>query len=146
VGYVKRLTLSLVAICCFGGCNRQPQVLLPLHIEAPEYDNLAIAADIQGDVELTVKIDSDGSVLGSTASGPPVLVKAAQQNIAVWRFERPRHGPINQNITYKFVLEEPGGCSPSPELKTDFELPYEVTIVAQATTTCDPAETITRKH
>jgi protein TonB len=54
----------------------------------PVYPPLAKAARVQGTVKFTAKISKEGTIQElALISGPPLLVKAAQDAVAQWKYK-----------------------------------------------------------
>lgn len=100
------------------------------HPEVPEYPRIALAAQLQGTVDVVVEIDSEGEVTASHASGSSPLRDEAEVNARSWRFDHLPAGatfPITHTIRYEFKLEgKRAGVCP----RVTFDLPDSVQIVA----------------
>ena len=77
----------------------------------PEYPLLARMAHIQGDVVLHAIIDRSGSISElQVISGPPLLVKAALDEVRAWRYRPTLLGgepvEVDTTITMSFVLAQ----------------------------------------
>ena len=84
--------------------------LAVLHLESVEYPLLAWQARIQGDVRVTMHVDSDGKVLSAIASsGDKLLQQAAIDNLKTWIFVTNRE--FDLEISYQFRLEKPESSS-----------------------------------
>jgi len=102
----------------------QPSVV---HAESLEYPRVALFAQIVGDVNVAIKIASDGGVRSATAmSGHDFLRRAAEENAKRWRFQPGSDQMFH--LTYHFKLEDPAVRDPHTECS--FDLPDEVTVVA----------------
>lgn len=76
------------------------------YLESITYPQVARDAQIQGTVEIEVKVSPQGDVV-STSTGPahPMLKRAAEENIGRWKFAPGTARTFT--ITYEFSLEEP---------------------------------------
>jgi len=101
-----------------------------------QYPGLAAAARITGTAVLRVRVDGGGNVLSTRGlSGHPVLVKAAEANLRLWRFstlgQRRQKAETEFDFTYVFQLK--GGSDTSrPCSGLTYEYPDRVTIVSEA--------------
>jgi len=105
----------------------------------PLYPRMALAAQIQGTVKIRVVTDGKRVVSLEAESGPPMLVKAAKDNILTWEFGE--HKPMTFVTTFEYVIEEPAECGFSNGASV-LNLPLEVRISAKGLKTCDPAVAI----
>jgi hypothetical protein len=76
-------------------------------------------------------------------SGPPLLVKAAKENIQSWRFEK--HKPTTFLVTFQYRLEDEGTCAVDNSTVI-LHLPAQVEISARALEHCDPVTDVGRKE
>ena len=101
-----------------------------------EYPRLAAMARISGTAVIQVRLDSTGKVLSAKGlSGHPILIKAAEANIKLWRFSTggsTREKPASEfELTYVFELT--GGSDTSrPCSGLTYEYPGKVKIVSEA--------------
>jgi TonB family protein len=87
--------------------------LTPLRIVGLQYPRLALAADLQGRVELAAVISDQGAVIeASIISGEPLLADAARASLRQWQFQgcTPLGGRCAARLVFNFVLER-GVCS-----------------------------------
>jgi TonB family protein len=123
----------LYAITLWGSGQNVP---FAVRITSLEYPVVAAEAQINGTVVLRVRINSNGTVASADArSGHPVLVKAAQQNIKLWKFSAVRpdapKGELEFNFTYVFELKGVSYDS-HPCSALTYEYPDKVTITSKA--------------
>lgn len=125
----------------------------------PVYPPMARVANIWGDVSVTVKIRSDGTVEHATAtSGHPILVRAALDNARQMRFECRGCSTATEsyNVLYTFrIIKGPDCCSastvqPTIEHRSQSSTSHEgwethIIITAEEICLCDPAMISTRK-
>jgi len=73
----------------------------------PEYPPIAKMAQIQGKVVLGVTLDEEGKVTDLTLkSGPPLLVKAAEDAVRQCKFAKPVSSPMQFEIIVDFALPD----------------------------------------
>ena len=121
-----------VALCSAQCANTQRWV--PKRIVGMDYPELASRARIQGRVEITCVIQSEGSVASTMAAGDPhrVLSKPAQENAMKWVFmtnSGVRHSTGTVVLIYSFKLEGKG--SDHPRSHFVFEYPNSVNITSE---------------
>jgi hypothetical protein len=102
----------------------------------PLYPRMALAARVQGVVKIRVTTDGKKVASLEAESGPPMLVKAAKENILTWEFDE--HKPMTFVTTFEYVIEEPAECGFSNGASV-LKLPLEVRISTKGLKTCDPA-------
>jgi hypothetical protein len=102
----------------------------------PLYPRTALLAHVQGSVKIRVQTDGENISSVDEQSGPPMLVKAAKDNLRTWRFEK--HDPATFLVTFDYKIEEPGGCSVENSAVI-MTTPLHVEITAKAVHPCDPA-------
>lgn len=98
VGLLSVLLISVTRVTA-----QAPSVLPPvIQHEEPVFPPIAITAHVYGDV--TVRITTDGeSVTDAVAeSGPPLLQKAAVDNVRTWKFEA--HTPGTFHVTFRYKM------------------------------------------
>ena len=106
-----------------------PENRCVIHIESPDYPDLARQAQISGIVKVGATVGKDGTMSSAVAEGPKILKEAAAQNFVRWRFSP--GGSRQIEITYDFRLEEPKvAYQPKPDVA--FDLPDRVTITSHA--------------
>ena len=95
------------------------------HVDSLEYPRLALLAQIQGEVKVSVVIEPDGSVgTAISSSGHPILRQAAEENLRRWRFESGEEEKLD--VIYRFILEQPAVLD--PHSSCSFDLPNTVTV------------------
>jgi TonB family protein len=95
----------LIALCSLVAMRAETNARL-IGAELPIYPQLAKMANIHGTIVIYVKTDSAGKVISAVAKGgPPLLVRAAVENVKTWRFS----GPSEQTITYDFKVDGTAG-------------------------------------
>jgi Gram-negative bacterial TonB protein C-terminal len=137
---IKPVAIGLM-IFCWSLARSQAQVAdheLPLVIKGdlPLYPLVALHARIEGVVRITV--NTDGSRVSSlrVESGPPMLAKAAEENIQSWRFTN--HKPTSFVTTYEYQIKEPSHCYFNNGSAV-LNVPLKVQITVNGIETCDPA-------
>jgi Gram-negative bacterial TonB protein C-terminal len=80
-----------------------PQVL-PKVIQhsAPLYPPLALQARIEGEVRVSITTDGESVQEASAETGPPLLRKAAEENVRTWRFAV--HKPDTFHVIFRYKL------------------------------------------
>jgi TonB family protein len=77
----------------------------------PVYPPIALAAHVQGDVEVRVTVDLDGSIKATQVAGPSMLKGAATDAAKQWRFKPfligPRSVRFQTNLTMSFSIANP---------------------------------------
>ena len=65
-------------------------------------------ARLQGSVSIEIEIGADGKVASAKAAGgDPILQRAAEKNLRLWRFDSPRDAknlPLRHSIVYVYKL------------------------------------------
>ncbi len=119
------------------GCfllSPSPFQVCVLHLESPDYPELARQARIQGAVSANVKIAANGAVISATATGGhPILRAEAEKNVLTWKFavaDQHLAAPYIQTVVYEFKLEGKE-VDYSPRPRVIFDLPGRVRIVTQ---------------
>lgn len=106
--------------------------------KVPTYPRAALLAHIQGIVK--IRVTTDGKRVSSLeASGPPMLVGGAKENILTWEFED--HLPTTFVTVFKYDIQEPARCELGNAIAV-LHIPEEVRISANGVKTCDPAKKI----
>lgn len=102
----------------------------------PFYPRTPLLAHIQGIVK--IRVTTDGKKISSleVESGPPMLAKAAEENIRSWQFEE--HKPMKFLVTFEYAIEEPVGCTTNNETVV-LHMPLDVHVSAKGVHACDPA-------
>ena len=118
-----------IILFTLAGASQDKAVVV--HLESPQYPEIARQAQIQGTVNVRVAFGRTGRVLtaGSDDAGHPILRREAEENAKKWTFASGHEGTLM--ISYEFRLEEPKVKSFSPTL-VSFDLPGSVLIVSHA--------------
>lgn len=137
IGLLAQAFLSLNAQ------RQKPPLPRVVSAAAPFYPRLAPPARIQG--EVTLCLSTDGTRVSSidAASGPPMLVRTAKENVRTWQFER--HAPTTFEAVFRYRLfgyKCEAGCKCESEEKESviLRLPAEVELSAVIPMICDPVE------
>ena len=124
------LTIVLTASMVLGADG---VLWIPTRIPALRYPALGLQARIEGKVHLQVSVGADGSVSGiKVISGQPVLAKAAQENMKLWKFGSTSNKSAEVggiDFTYVFKLE--GTAVSTPMTDFLYEYPGHVTVTSQ---------------
>jgi len=110
--------------------NEQPTATAAV---APNYPPIARSADISGNVDVQVKINSRGDVEDTKVlSGHPLLQGASKEAAKKWKFvaTTEKHSRVLQ-LTFSFVRVESGKSVQT--ITTTFLPPYKVEIVWNST-------------
>jgi hypothetical protein len=112
--------------------QESPEVLPKIihHIQ-PIYPPIARIAHVQGDVLIKLTTDGESVTNAEAESGPPMLRKAAEDNVLTWKFVRTTQGTFYVTFRYRIMsgdvdvtfLESPGVVqllAPVPELNIDY--------------------------
>ena len=123
------LRLTCVSLLFFLLLAQRPEQITVAHLESVSYPGPARVVNIQGSVEVDIKISSTGQVLAASAiSGHQLLRPAAEQNARRWKFSPSSESERETRIRYEFVLEEPRTYC--PETIVVYELPTRVRVTA----------------
>jgi hypothetical protein len=111
--------------------------------DLPLYPGLARVAQIEGDVRLKVTTDGKNVSDVRVESGPPMLAKAAEDNVRSWKFES--HVPTSFVAVFSYHLRKDFSCDPDKPRNPDLllRLPVQVGITANISirdTYCDPTQ------
>lgn len=102
---VRLLLFLLIGGVVWGQSSSDPQLIAP---QLPTYPAIARTARIQGDVKVDFVLDAGGKPVSvNVVSGPPLLWRAAEDNVRSWRFERPRGVPQRErsySTTFHFKI------------------------------------------
>jgi len=111
---------------------------LPLVVagKMPLYPIMARAARVQGVVKIKVTTNGKKVTSVDVESGPPMLVKFAEENVLSWEFTE--HKPTTFVTTFEYVIEETAECEYTNGASV-LKLPLEIHISAKGLETCDPA-------
>ncbi len=141
----RRVAVLVVAAVLCWAINGFGQEELPLRVvsaEAPLYPLMAQAMGIQGVVLLDVLIKKHEVVSAKALSGPPLLQRAATENVRSWKFYGARPAKLRVRFTYKLVGST---CGIHGETVV-FRPPLDVELSAPGFVTCDPIRTVTTVH
>ena len=115
----------------------------------PFYPRLAPTARIEGVV--TLRLSTDGKRVShiDSASGPPLLVRAAKENVRTWQFEP--HTPTSFEVTFHYRLLTPEcdsecHCHTAERESVLLQLPTNVELSAKMPAICDPAVEVRHKN
>ena len=129
-----RWSILLLAAMALSPSNHD--VPFATRVVSMEYPRLAALARITGAAVLRIGIDSTGKVvIANGLSGHPILVKAAEANMKLWRFSPERSSgekAVSEfDFTYVFRLTDGSGTS-RPCSGLTYEYPDKVTIESEA--------------
>jgi len=100
------------------------------HVEAPTYPSIALAAQVQGTVEVTVEVNEKGEVSAVRAFERSLFDREVERNVRTWKFSHlpvDANFPITHTVRYEFTIEgEPAHVCPL----VIFDLPDRVRIIA----------------
>jgi hypothetical protein len=107
--------------------------------KVPTYPRVALLSHIQGVVK--IRVTTNGKEVSSVEadSGPPMLVKAAKENVLTWEFED--HAPTTFVTVFTYSIRKPAQCDVGNSIAV-LHMPQEVQISANGVKTCDPAKRI----
>jgi len=105
----------------------------------PFYPRTALLAHIEGVVKVRVTTDGERTSAANAESGPPMLARAAEQNLRSWQFEE--HAPTTFVATFQYRIDEPGLCNVGNSTVV-MHMPSDVQVSAQGVHTCDPVSPI----
>lgn len=98
-----------------------------LSLESVGYPAAARDAQIQGKVEIEIKISTSGEVVSARSlSGHPLLRQVCEENVKRWKFSSDAEQSLV--VDYEFSLEEPR-TSYRSDSKNYFDLPSRVRVV-----------------
>jgi hypothetical protein len=133
------VTMSLVAICPVAWlCDAAPsQEPLPTVTNAtvPLYPRTADLAHIEGIVWLQVSTDGVRVSNVKIEGGPPMLAKAAADNVKTWEFSQ--HKPTTFKVKFTYRILADSGCYVDNSVVM-LRLPSEVEVSTKGVHTCDP--------
>jgi hypothetical protein len=134
--YVCLGLMILFGIGCVYAQRADRDLPLVLAGEMPLYPVMARAARIEGIVKIKATTNGGKVVSLEVESGPPMLVRFAEDNLKTWKFAK--HAPATFVTTFEYVIEEPSYCG-YHNGSVNLQLPLEVRISASGVQTCDPA-------
>lgn len=144
----KRAIYSLAAVSVLilaglvsSATGQQPEEEIPVLSAGamPIYPRTALLVHIQGIVKLKVSTDGERASSVDVQSGPPMLAKAAKENILTWQFDR--HKPTTFVTTFEYVITRPAQCEITNSASV-LKPPLKMQVTAEGVQTCDPAEKI----
>ena len=122
-----RIVLALAIVT--SSMVRAEERVCAVHIESPNYPDVARQAQIEGVVRVKLSVDESGVGRSATAEGPVLLSEEAKRNALTWTFARGSAREIE--IVYYFRLAKPKlAYRPVPDIR--FDLPGRVTITSHA--------------
>lgn len=109
----------------------------------PLYPRTALLGSILGAVR--IRVTTDGRKVSSlnVESGPPMLARAAEENIQTWQFER--HEPTTFVVTFQYRIKDPPACQVGNSTVL-MHMPLSVEISARGVYTCDPRAQLPSKR
>jgi len=113
IGHFLRTCLTpVVVIACIAhvGAAQEASGVLPEVVQAnvPLYPADALAAHISGEVHLRVTTDGKAVSAKSEETGPPMLVKAAEENVRTWGFAN--HTATSFEVIFSYKLTDSAKC------------------------------------
>src|SRR5215472_13920752 len=105
--------------------------LTPVQVQAPEFPENAVKAQMTGTVKVSVVVASDGSVKSADAGGKPnpLLASVSERAAREWRFEpEPNTAERSTVLTFEFNLK----VDP-PAKRNCFVGPSRVTVIMPST-------------
>jgi TonB family protein len=96
-------SVFLAAVAC-ASAEESPEVLPKVvqHGE-PTYPPIARTAHIEGEVRVRVTTDGESVTNAEAESGPPILHKAAEDNVRTWKFVPHTAGTFHVTFRYKIM-------------------------------------------
>ena len=131
-GYMAILGVAQLSAAPQNEDRRAPVVAAA---SVPLYPRTALLAHIEGTVKIQVATDGRKVSSLQTQSGPPLLARAAEENVRTWEFDE--HKPTTFLATFEYRLQDPGGCSVENE-EVLVRMPTYVRVTAKRVHTCDP--------
>jgi Gram-negative bacterial TonB protein C-terminal len=127
------LTLALAPNTSVG---QQPTEPVPVVTNAsvPLYPRIALIAHIMGVVRFRLSTDGSHVTSVEVENGPPLLAKAAEENIKTWQFERHKPTTFEATFTYKLLpatCDAKGNCNGVENDEVLLHLPTNVEIAAR---------------
>jgi Gram-negative bacterial TonB protein C-terminal len=105
----------------------------------PLYPRTADLAHIEGIVRLQVSTDGARVSNVKVESGPPMLAKAAADNVRTWEFSQ--HKPTTFKVKFNYRILPESGCYVDNSVVM-LRLPTEVEVSTKGVHTCDPTGTV----
>jgi outer membrane biosynthesis protein TonB len=121
-----------------------PETPLPAVLSAavPFYPRICQVAHIEGTVHLRITTDGKTASAIHVEDGPPMLARAAVENVKTWKFENHSPTTFRTIFSYSLFLSECDAgcrCRGTEKPAIILHLPGEVDIRAEEVLTCDPA-------
>jgi len=115
----------------------------------PFYPELARETHIDGAVMLRVTTDGNRISDVQAMNGPPVLTRAALENLKTWEFQP--HTPLTFDVGFRYRLlpvtcDSQCNCESEEKESVLLRLPTSVEVSAKQTMLCDPAVEIHQKR
>jgi len=132
------VAMSSAATVCYAQSSQEP---LPTVTNAavPLYPRTADIVHIEGIVWLQVSTDGKRVSDVKVEGGPPMLAKAAADNVRTWEFSR--HKPTTFKVKFNYKILPESGCSVDNSVVM-LRLPIEVEVSTKGVHTCDPVEAV----
>lgn len=145
---VAMLVCGLRIATAFGAQAPVPEPCVT-QFNSPNYPQLARRTFIQGKVTASVLVYRDGTAkVAKEGKGHPLLLGAAQENLATWRF-RPNdsHEVIQLDVEYEFVLDTENPTDDfNPASTVTLDLPRHIRIFAPVPKPTILTSTAKKKH
>lgn len=144
----RRLAPRIVTICLSVMCPiarlcdaEPPQEALPTVTSAavPLYPRTADLVHIEGIVWLRVSTDGTRVSDVKVESEPPMLAKAAADNVRTWEFSQ--HKPTTFKVKFSYRILPESGCYVDNSVVM-LRLPTEVEVSTKGVHTCDPRSNV----
>lgn len=123
---VRLLAIPLAIVIC-----GPPSLGQVVHLESPEYPDLARRARVQGTVKVRAHFDSTGAVIFTEViDGNPALTEEAKHNLSRWSFAPGKPNVVE--VVYEFRLRDQDVKYTPPCTSTSFDLPNRVLVISNA--------------
>jgi len=141
--HARKAHVRVLFALCLGTtiCTAQSNTTLPSVIGAsvPFYPRIAQQAHILGVVRLRVSTDGKQASSVEVESGPPMLAKAATDNVKTWQFEQ--HTPTGFETIFRYSLlpstcDAKCNCGSGKADEVLLHLPAEVEVSAKEVFVC----------
>ncbi|MCU1306397.1 MAG: hypothetical protein JWN45_1092 [Acidobacteriaceae bacterium] len=135
IGWLVLLMLNIIS-----SAQAKPDLPVVKSGDIPFYPSLARLAVVSGDVILAVTTDGEGVASVRIENGPPLLAKAAAENVRTWKFLK--HPPTVFLTKFSYLMDRDSSCR-SDQKENDevvLKLPADVQISTRRRTReyCDP--------
>lgn len=106
---------------------QQSRNILPMIAggSVPLYPPLARAANVQGDVHISIGTDGAKVITAQVKDGHRLLSVAAEENVRTWQFSK--HDPTSFTVTYRYRID-PAADPNNPTVKIRFPIEVEVSM------------------